>query len=187
MFNNAKAPDALCPPEPPLRLHKRRNKRFHEHSSFQRLFISSRLALVVKCFFKRFCCRPLLIALRETCIFTTARAATSVAANAARVPHGPAAVVRRRRSLTNSDSRAKASCAHGRRTYAFAKLRFTRLRALRTMSVNAASRRNGHGPDDLIKALHWERRRHDARLMGYSRFHQNGIPLAFQEATVRSS
>ena len=131
--------------------------------------------------------RTVLAALRGAYSFAPAQAAIFIAVKAARVPHGPAAVVRRRRSLTNSDSRAKASCAHGRRTYAFAKLRFTRLRALRTMSVNAASRRNGHGPDDLIKALHWERRRHDARLMGYSRFHQNGIPLAFQEATVRSS
>ena len=68
------------------------------------------------------CCRTVLIALRETCVFTTARAATSVAANAARVPHGRAAVVRRRRSLTNGDSRDKATCIHGRLAYAFVRL-----------------------------------------------------------------
>ena len=69
------------------------------------------------------CCRTVLIALRETCIFTTARAATFVAAKAARVPHGRAAVVRRRRSLTNGDSRDKATCIHGRLAYAFVRLR----------------------------------------------------------------
>ena len=51
------------------------------------------------------CCRTVLIALRETCIFTTARAATSVAANAARVPHG-----------------RKAACIHGWLAYAFVRL-----------------------------------------------------------------
>ena len=69
------------------------------------------------------CCRTVLIALRETCIFTTARAATFVAAKAARVPHGRAAVVRRRRSLTNGDSRDKAACIHGWLAYAFVRLR----------------------------------------------------------------
>ena len=76
------------------------------------------------------CCRTVLIALRETCIFTTARAATFVAAKAARVPHGRAAVVRRRRSLTNGDSRDKA-CIHGWLACAFVKLRFPRLRSAR--------------------------------------------------------
>ena len=51
------------------------------------------------------CCRTVLIALRETCVFTTARAATSVAANAARVPHG-----------------RKAACIHGWLAYAFVRL-----------------------------------------------------------------
>ena len=58
------------------------------------------------------CCRTVLMVLRETCIFTTARAATSVAAESARVPHGRAAVVRRRRSLTNGGSRDTAACIH---------------------------------------------------------------------------
>ena len=58
------------------------------------------------------CCRTVLMVLRETCIFTSARAATSVAAESARVPHGRAAVVRRRRSLTNGGSRDTAACIH---------------------------------------------------------------------------
>ncbi len=40
-------------------------------------------------------------------------AATFVAAKPARVPHGRAAVVGRRRSLTNGHSRDKAACIHG--------------------------------------------------------------------------
>ena len=74
------------------------------------------------CYPSGLCCRTVLMALRETRIFTTARAATSVAAETARVPHGPAAVVRRRRSLTNGDSRDKA-CIHGRLACAFVRLR----------------------------------------------------------------
>ena len=69
------------------------------------------------------CCRRVLIALRETCIFTKARAATSVAAKSARVPHGPAAVVRRRRSLATADSRDKSACIHGWFACAFVRLR----------------------------------------------------------------
>ena len=55
--------------------------------------------------FEWLCCRTVLIALRETCMFTTARTATSVAANAARVPHGP-----------------NAACIHGWLAYAFVRL-----------------------------------------------------------------
>ena len=55
--------------------------------------------------FEWLCCRTVLIALRETCMFTTARTATSVAVNAARVPHGP-----------------NAACIHGWLAYAFVRL-----------------------------------------------------------------
>ena len=62
------------------------------------------------------------ITLCGTCIFTAVRAATCVAVKAARVPHGRAAVVRRRGSLTNGDSRDKAACAHGWLACAFVRL-----------------------------------------------------------------
>ena len=51
------------------------------------------------------------------------RAATFVVVKAARVPHGRAAVVRRRRRLTNGDSRDKAACIHGWLACAFVLLR----------------------------------------------------------------
>ena len=81
------------------------------------------------------CCRRVLIALRETCIFTKARAATSVAAKSARVPHGPAAVVRRRRSLATADSRDKSACIHGWFACAFVRLRRSKLATLAPPAV----------------------------------------------------
>ena len=48
--------------------------------------------------------------------------------------------------------------------------------------------KSGLVPDDaLVKTFHRELRGHGARLMVGSRFHQNGVPLAFQGATVRLS
>ena len=63
--------------------------------------------------FIRLCHRNVLAALRGAYGFASAQAAIFIAAKVARVPHGPAAVVRRRRSLTNGDSRDKATCIHG--------------------------------------------------------------------------
>ena len=62
------------------------------------------------------------MALCIICAFAPAWSATFVAAKAARVPHGRAAVVRRRRSLTNGDSGDKATCIHGWLAYAFVRL-----------------------------------------------------------------
>ena len=48
--------------------------------------------------------------------------------------------------------------------------------------------KSGLVPDDaLVKAFHRELRGHRVQLRGYSRFHQKGVPLAFQGAIVRSS
>ena len=67
--------------------------------------------------------RTVLAALRGAYSFAPAQAAIFIAVKAARVPHGPAAVVRRRRSLKNGDSRDKAPCIHGWLAYAFVRLR----------------------------------------------------------------
>ena len=95
------------------------------------------------------------MALCVMCAFAASWAATSVAAKAARVPHGRAAVVRRRRSLTNGDSRDKATCIHGcslapSSGYAAQRLRsanpFFRSSSLLSMPVRLALLGNGHGP-----------------------------------------
>ena len=80
-------------------------------------------------FFRGSVIRTVLVALCGAYGFAAARAATSVAAKPARVPHGPAAVVRRRRSLTNGDSRD-----------------FDRSSSLLSMPVRLALLGNGHGP-----------------------------------------
>ena len=67
--------------------------------------------------------RTVLAALRGAYSFAPAQAAIFIAVKAARVPHGPAAVVRRRRSLTNGDSRDKATCIHDWLACAFVRLR----------------------------------------------------------------
>ena len=87
----------------------------------------------------------MLMALRLTCIFITAQSATCVAAKKTRVPHGRAAVVRRRRSLTNGDSRDKAACIHGWLAYAFVRLRRPKAQLRETLLPRP--------PDDALSVL----------------------------------
>ena len=109
-----------------------------------------------RCITKNFALfQTVLMVLRETCIFTAAQAARAVAAKTARVPHGRAAVVRRRRRLASGDSRDKASCIHGRLAGAFGRLcrpkaplreTFDRFSSLLPMPVRLAVLGNGQGP-----------------------------------------
>ena len=100
------------------------------------------------------CSRIVLTALCVTCL-CSGMGFNIRCRKAARVPHGRAAVVRRRRSLTNGDSRDKATCIHGcslapSSGYAAQRLRsanpFFRSSSLLSMPVRLALLGNGHGP-----------------------------------------